>query len=112
MVELFKSPVKRIYKQNDVNIIEFQNGITVPLYGAEIPLNYDIPKCNFCGNPAIGDEPLYSPDDKTFICKDCAILAIETFANNGFEVNLKVKGFNKAADDLQKMGEKVPNKND
>lgn len=110
MVELFDSPVKEIYKKNGTTIIEFENGKCVPLYGEEITLNYDTPKCSFCGSPSIGKEPLYSPDDKVFICKECAVLAVETFANNGFQINIKVKNFKNIVDGFQKMNEKATNK--
>ena len=47
--------------------------------------------CSFCGAPS-GKDPLFTIDKKAFICKDCVILAYNTFLENNIPmpVNLKV----------------------
>jgi hypothetical protein len=104
LAELIKSPVKNIKRLGDKTIIEFANGFELPLEGKFIEINYKVPTCNFCGLPAL-DDPLYSPDDKNYICKHCATLAVETFLKNNVEIGLKIPGF--GVDQLQKMAHNI-----
>lgn len=90
ITELIKQPVKSIRKEGPLTIVELEDGTTLPLVGGGFELTgYSVPKCNFCGKP--GDSAyLFSPDDKNYICKDCTVLALETFGAYGLEIDLNL----------------------
>lgn len=69
------------------------NGIKTKL--KDTPINVsnqfeDLHFCDFCGAPP-GDDPLFTIDKKHFICKDCTILAYNTFAENGIPMPINVR---------------------
>ena len=69
------------------------NGIKTKL--KDTPLNVtdqfeDLHFCDFCGAPP-GKDPLFTIDKKHFICKDCTILAYNTFVENGIPMPMNVK---------------------
>jgi hypothetical protein len=46
--------------------------------------------CEFCGAPP-GKYPLFTFDKKKFICKDCVILAYNTYVENGIPMPMNVR---------------------
>lgn len=108
LVERIKQPVKNIRQEGPLTLVELEDGTTLPLLGGIFELaNYNVPTCNFCGKS--GDEVyLFTPDDKNYICKDCTILALETFGSNGLTIDLNLS---KIAPQLaeQLMGTKKDN---
>lgn len=106
MIELFHSPVKTIRQDGTTTIVEFENGQTVPLYGGGLEINYKPPTCSFCGKEGTDEKPLFTIDDKSFICLECNILAMETFLKNGADINLNIgEAFPEAIEEIKKMVE-------
>ncbi len=93
---------KKIITDKNVKL-EINNGQTLVHFNGKTQLLSDMPIdisdkiknikfCSFCGAPS-GDDPLFTIDKKIFICKDCTLLAYNTFMENGvpMPINLKVK---------------------
>jgi len=94
--------MKKIITNKDVKL-EVVDGSTIVSYNGKIQRLEDIPIdisdkiknikfCNFCGAPS-GEDPLFTIDGKTHICKDCVILAYNTFIQNNvpMPINVMVK---------------------
>lgn len=93
LVELVKSPYKRIYQDGPMTVIEFENGQTLPLQGGGSQIiNYTEPSCSFCGRSRSEVPALAAPPDKIepAICSDCAIGYVELFGQHGVEINLNI----------------------
>ncbi|MNM69998.1 hypothetical protein D3C81_816160 [compost metagenome] len=97
LVELTKKKIKSINKQGSATIIEFENGEIIPLFGGQGDLNELTiePTCSFCGIQQSNNNPLMGPPNKTepLICAQCATKAVETFVQNGIEIELDVSIF-------------------
>ena len=105
MINLFSSPIKKIREENDLIIIEFKNGVTVPLISDNSETKIDIPQCSFCNKPALGEnELLFTINDKSYICVVCNTLAMETFLKNGADIKLKLgEEFDNINKELKKL---------
>ena len=69
------------------------NGVREKLPEAPIDVSNNIQGlhfCDFCGAPP-GEDPLFTIDGTKFICKDCTILAYNTFVENGIPMPMNVK---------------------
>jgi hypothetical protein len=88
MVDLFNSPVKNIYRENNSTIVEFQNGKTIPLYGQSFEIETNGPKCNFCKEPSNG--LIFTVDDENYICLQCTLIALEVFVQNGADIQINL----------------------
>lgn len=94
IINSFKSPVKNINYDmiNNITKIELENGNIFDLFGKHMELEnlveFPIKKCSFCNKESI--EPLFTTNDKIYICKECSILSIKTYLDNGYEVNLEI----------------------
>lgn len=96
---ILKQKVKKIDVRNGHTVIIFEDDSELQLDGQpfELPESVKIPTCNFCGHPASKEEPLFSVDGESFICKDCINLAYKTFISKGFSMplDIKIEGFGK-----------------
>lgn len=93
-------PIKNIIKDNEITVIEFEDGTKLPLVNTNIQIDYEhSPKCIFCGKHSY-ETWLCTLDDKTYICKDCTVKALETFGANGVAIDLN----------LSKIAPKMANK--
>lgn len=93
--KLIKQPVKRIQREGQLTIIEFEDGQTLPLYGntSEIQgIKAQIHECSFCGTVGTKEKPVVSLNRQNdpLICSKCASFAIELFVKNGIEVELDI----------------------
>jgi hypothetical protein len=72
---------KEILLKNNDEIINMKT------FSENIPIN--IPCCIFCGSGSYDDKnPLFTTNNKNFICKNCTKLALITFLKNGEEFNI------------------------
>lgn len=89
-----QKPVKNISHEGLNTIIEFEDGDIIPLYGGGgIPIEgikNPVFYCSFCGVEGTKDFPVVQLNDKSksCICSKCSINAIETFVENGIEIEL------------------------
>lgn len=93
LVELVNSPVKHVYQDGPSTIIEFENGQTLPLQGGGLEiLNYNEPKCSFCGKARSEVKALAAPPNKEepAICPDCAIGYVELFGQHGIPIEINI----------------------
>jgi hypothetical protein len=97
--DLLKQKVKKIEVNNGNTEIFFENNTTLKLNGQpfDLPEDVNVPTCIFCGHPSGIDAPLFSVDNKNFICKDCVSLAYKTYVSNGIPmpIDIKVEGIGK-----------------
>ena len=89
LAKKINQPVKKISKEGPLTLVELEDGTTLPLLGGIFELETNIPVCNFCNKSSI-ETFLFTKDDKSYICKDCTILALETFGSNGLEIDLNL----------------------
>lgn len=83
-------PIKNIIKDNNTTIIEFEDGTKLPLVNTNMQIDYEnSPKCVFCGKHSY-ETWLCTLDNKTYICKDCTTMALETFGANGVAIDLNL----------------------
>jgi hypothetical protein len=99
--DLLTKKVKNISVNNGNTEINFENGETLKLDGQpfDLPKEVNIPTCDFCGHPADKGSPLFSVDNKNFICKDCVLLAYKTYVSNGISMPIDIKVEVKNAND-------------
>ncbi|MFW6242952.1 MAG: ClpX C4-type zinc finger protein [bacterium] len=113
LVKLVNSNIKNIKEEGNNRIIEFENGQVLPIYGEQVELDINIPTCNFCGNPGNNKEPLFSIDDKSFICKECVILALETYIEKGINIDINISdSFSEVKEQLQKLSNNIQDQSD
>ncbi|MFW6008585.1 MAG: hypothetical protein ACOCP8_04890 [archaeon] len=105
LVELFKSEIEDIIESNDSTLIKFKNGQVVPLYGEQAELK--IPTCIFCNDPGT-DAPLFTINDKHFICKNCVLMALETYLENGVTIDINMgEKFPGVVEQLKKLSDNI-----
>lgn len=106
--ELIKSPIKdiKVNEANNFTEIIFENGQTIPLYGKPIEINYEIAYCSFCNASSIEKYLFTKGKETTNICSDCATEAVQTFLNNGVEINLDISNV------FPELSEKIKNMNE
>lgn len=94
LLETLNKPVACVDQHERGTTITFVDGTKLELDGKPVRLEENIPACNFCGAPA-DDDPLYSVDGTSFICKRCVALAFETLLLNGVSmpINAKLSSF-------------------
>lgn len=104
--ELIKSPIKdiKVNEANNFTEIIFENGQTIPLYGKPIEINYEVQHCIFCNASSIDKYLFTKGEEKINICSDCATEAVQTFLNNGIEINLDISNaFPELAEQVKNM---------
>lgn len=109
---LFKSEIKDIIKDKGSTIIEFEDGQILPLYGESQELKIRIPECNFCGSLGEKNEPLFTINGDSYICKNCVLLALETYISNGIVIDIKIdKDFPNVAEQLKQLAKNLQKNN-
>ena len=94
--ELLSEDVKDIRNDNGITYITFEDGRILTLVGNISEMkDFQIEKCNFCGKTRL--ETYLFENNGSYICQDCTILALETFAQNGLPIDLNL---NKLAPDM------------
>ena len=93
--------MKKIITNKDVKLEIVDSQTLVHLNGKihkleDIPIDItsqlsNIPFCTFCGAPSGDKEPLFTIDKKHFLCKDCTLLAYNTFIKSGVPMPLNIK---------------------
>jgi hypothetical protein len=110
--KLIDSPIANITRNDSSTIIEFENGVILPLYGGSFEAELEIPTCFLCNQPGDND-PLFTIDDKKHICKKCTILALETFIKNGVQIDLNLgDAFPDISEQINKLNENLNNVKD
>ena len=87
--ELLTKKVKDIVNENGLTHITFEDGENLTLVGniAEMK-DFEIEKCNFCGKTRL--ETFLFNNNNSYICQECTVLALETFAQNGLAIDLNL----------------------
>ena len=94
--DLLSEDVEDIRNENGITYITFKDGRVLTLVGNITEMkDFQIEKCNFCEKTRL--ETFLFETNNSYICKDCAILALETFAQNGLTIDLNL---NKLAPDM------------
>ena len=88
---LFNSEVDHIENGKDCIIIHLKNGKAVPVFNNPIEIQTDIKSCSWCGEPALGDVHLFTKDNKTYICSECASESISAFLKNKVTIDIKIE---------------------
>ena len=66
--------------------IELSNGEKIAVSGTPFEIDIDINRCVYCGKIGEEDKPLYTMDNKTYLCKHCTILAFKTYIDHDYEM--------------------------
>jgi len=89
--ELLNCPVDSVNTIENKTFVTFKNGKRLELNGTPFSLDdVKIETCNFCGDTP-SEDPLFTIDNSSFICKKCVALAFETFMKNGISMPLTLK---------------------
>lgn len=101
--KLFVSDLDHIENiENGVNVF-LKNGEKIAMYDSPQETNIDMPRCNFCGEPSLGDISLFG-DTNNFICQHCASEAINAFLRNGVTIDIKLdQNFEDCIENLKKL---------
>ena len=89
-LELNGRVAKSVQVVDGKTVLTLDDGSKLTLDGTPTPLEYndaELPRCALCSAPP-GEYPLFSADNKTHLCVNCAALAVRTFLENGVPVPL------------------------
>ena len=83
---------ERLEKAKNINIneegtnIELDDFASIQLQGRPMDIELNIQRCDFCGHVGTADKPLFTTDDKHYICKPCLIFGFRTMLLNDIKM--------------------------